>query len=182
MKVVGMDPGLRNFGICIAELDKDNVHLEFIEMATFTTKPCKDLTKVQDLIMRGDNMVDNLTYYVEQGEDYANVFACCVEGFSRPPSVTSAIMLGAANGIVSALIARWSPEVISVETPQHIRKSILPQANKKTPSEELVHAHLLDTYPEVADWHSRHPKYMHEHVLDAVAAVVAAAHDGRFLP
>jgi len=182
MKVIGMDPGLRNFGICVAEVDPESYKVDFLDMTTLRTTPCDTLIKAQDLIMRADNMTHDIIHFVEKGHGEADIFAMCVEGFSRPPSVTSAIMLGAAHGIVGALTQRWNPEVIHVQSPQAIRKSLIELPKKKTPPEEMVHEMLLNSWPEVKEWHSRTPKYMHEHVLDAVAAVASASSIGRFLP
>lgn len=52
--------------------------------------------------------------------------------------------------------------------------------SKKVPHEEDVHLALLDQYDSVAIWKAVTPKYMHEHVLDAVAAVEAARREGMF--
>lgn len=182
MKVIGMDPGIRNFGICVGHIHLGGSNVAFSKMTTMRTTPCKELSAAQDLIMRCDNLTRDLDYYVNEGQEVHDVYAVCIEGFSRPPNVTSAIKLGAANGVVGALVERWCPEVIYIRSPQDIRRGVLPMPSKKVPAEEDVHAALLGRYDEVAVWKAVTPKYMHEHVLDAVAAVEAAKEEGAFLP
>ena len=131
--------------------------------------------------MRAEDLTSDLRYFVEEGGDVFNVFALCVEGFSRPPNVMSAIKLGASHGAIGAMAARWLPEVVYVEQPQAIRKTVMGVKKGKTPPEEHVHKFLLERYLELSVLLAPRNKGDHPHILDAAACVVAAHREGRFL-
>jgi len=172
--IVGLDPGFANFGVVTAWNLRGG--LVFDRGAVIKTRPCKDLSKAEDLISRSDSLAQDLAWFVEQGRP-PDVFAVCCEGFSRPPHAGTAIKLGAANGIVGALCSRWTPNVISVETPSNIRKRIF--GAKRTPPEADVHAWLIELYRELGPILEDYCKGDRLHILDAAAAVVAAFKQGR---
>lgn len=177
--IVGIDPGFANLGVVIASKPRQINDVVFVKVGCMRTSPCKELSAAQDLVMRADDLAADLRYFVEEGKEYADVYAVCVEGFSRPPSVTSAIKLGASHGVIGGLIADWCPEVIYVDQPQAIRKEVMGVEKGKTPPEDEVHAFLLARYPELAQLLEPHNKGDFPHILDAAACVVAAYKRGR---
>lgn len=176
--IVGIDPGFANLGVVIAEQPK-GLDVVFTKVGCMKTSPCKGLSAAQDLVMRADDLALDLRYFVEEGAWHADVYAMCVEGFSRPPSVTSAIKLGASHGVIGGLIADWCPEVIYVDQPQAIRKLVMGVEKGKTPPEEKVHKYLLERYPELGKLLEGRNKGDIPHILDAAACVVAAYNMGR---
>lgn len=180
MIIVGIDPGFANLGVVIASMPRQIDDVVFTKVGCMRTSPCKVLSAAQDLVMRADDLAANLRYFVEEGKEYPDVYAVCAEGFSRPPSVTSAIKLGASHGVIGGLIADWCPEVIYIDQPQAIRKLVMRVEKGKTPPEEHVHKYLLGCYPELDKLLGGHNKGDRPHILDAAACVVAAYHIGRF--
>lgn len=178
--IVGIDPGFAALGVVVAAQPRGIDDLVFLRVGCMKTSKCGDLSAGQDLIMRADDLATDLAYFVEQGHT-PDVYAVCVEGFSRPPNVGSAIKLGASHGVIASCIARWLPEVVYVEQPQHIRKRVLDIEKGRTPAEEDVHAHLLERYPELAQLLEGGRKGDRPHILDAAAAVVAAYKEGRLV-
>lgn len=176
--IVGVDPGFANLGVVIAE-KPPGLDVVFIKVGCMRTSLRKELSAAQDLVMRAGNLAANLRYFVEGGKEDADVYAVCVEGFSRPPSVTSAIKLGASHGIIGGLIADWCPEVIYVDQPQAIRKLVMGSGKGKTPPEEKVHEYLLFRYPELGKLLEGRNKGDIPHILDAAACVAAAYIMGR---
>jgi Holliday junction resolvasome RuvABC endonuclease subunit len=178
--IVGIDPGWASLGVVIASQPRGVDDVVFTKVGCMKSAKYKDLTAAQDLTMRADILAHNLAHFVEEGKfPEPDVFAVCVEGMSYPRHTQAAVKLGAANGVVGALVARWEPEVVYVEQPQHIRKRVLDIEKGRTPAEEDVHAHLLERYPELAQLLEGGRKGDRPHILDAAAAVVAAYKEGR---
>lgn len=165
LKVIGMDPGLANFGIVSAEYGAGG-ELAFTRVATMETTPCKDLSKGEDLIDRCWDLGRSINWWVT-----VHPYTVCVEAFSRPPNATSAIMLGSAHGVVGSLLSLWWPEELFVSSPQDIRKAVMHQ--EKVPKEEAVHEFLLENYPELKKFYDKDTKDRSRHWLDAAASVVA---------
>jgi Holliday junction resolvasome RuvABC endonuclease subunit len=115
--------------------------------------------------------MNDLCYFIGEG----SVYALCIEAFSRPPNVGSAIKLGASHGVLGAVARNYWPEIIYVETPQAVRKRVMGVAKGKTPPEDEVHAWLLARYPELDALMGGGRR----HMLDAAAVVVAALNEGR---
>jgi len=180
--IVGIDPGFANLGVVIASKPRQIDDVVFTKVGCMKTSPCKELSAAQDLILRSDDLTYNLRYFVRGGGDsdgeYPSVYAMCVEGFSRPPNVISAIKLGASHGAIGCLVSEWQPEVVVVEQPQAIRKAVMGVEKGKTPPEDEVHAFLLERYPELAQLLETHNKGDRPHILDAAACVVGAYKKG----
>jgi len=172
--IVGIDPGFANLGVVIASKPRQIDDVVFTKVGCLKTSVCKEISAAQDLVMRADDLAASLRYFVEEGKEYADVYAVCVEGFSRPPSVTSAIKLGASHGVIGGLISEWHTGVVYVDQPQAIRKLVMGVEKGKTPPEDEVHAFLLERYPELAQLLEGRNKGDIPHILDAAACVVAA--------
>jgi Holliday junction resolvasome RuvABC endonuclease subunit len=183
MRIIGFDPGLASLGVVIASVPRQIDDIVFTKVGFVSTTKCDTLSVAADLTMRAGELAANLVYFVEEGREYdCDIFAACIEGMSYPPHTQAAVKLGAANGVIGALLARWNPEVIYVEQPQRIRKDVLGTASGRVPSEESVHAHLLERYPELSTLLQSSRNVAKPHILDAAACVVAAYRAGRLDP
>ncbi len=164
MKVIGMDPGFANFGLVSAEVS-DTYGLRFTNVATFVTKPCKELSAAQDLISRIEDTHLDVACWVGGG-----VQVLCIEGMSHPPNSSSAVKLGASHGMAASLSSMWVPERTYVESPQHIRKTV---TGDKKPTEQQAHDVLLAAHPELKTFYDTATKGARVHWMDAACAVLA---------
>jgi Holliday junction resolvasome RuvABC endonuclease subunit len=183
MRIIGFDPGFASLGVAIASIPRQIDDVVFTRVGCISTTKCDELSAAADLTMRASAIAENLIYFVEEGREYdCDIFAVCIEGMSYPRHTQAAVKLGAANGVVGSLLARWLPEVVVVEQPQRIRKDVLGIKSGRVPSEESVHAHLLERYPELSTLLQSSRNVAKPHILDAAACVVAAYRAGRLDP
>lgn len=167
--IYGFDPGFASFGFVTAVPDGEG--FTFTDARCIVTRPNSAYPKATDLLVRSQLIAEALKFWITAP------YAFCIEAMSYPRNASSAVKLGASHGILAALLAEHYPDVIYVESPQHIRKTVTGLAK---PTEEETHDWLL-VHTNIADLIKDMRKGERPHVLDAAATVAAAFKEGRMV-
>lgn len=168
MKLIGIDPGLAAFGVCVAEVSATELRFKTVEV--WTTKPAghaRRLRKSDDTGERSRTIAARLHQLIVSQKPVA----LCIEATALPfgrvrSSVVS--MLGRVRGVVDALAEVHQLPVLE-ETPQRIKLAAAGAANA---NKDAVREALESTHPELsALWPTQ--SSLLEHAADACATVHA---------
>lgn len=166
--VVGIDPGLANFGLSAAKLGKQT--LDPILMEVLTTDKSNAKQKVlasDDMDRRANGLAKEFQLYLLRLEQIGQIVAFCIEATSFPRSSSAAAKTALSRGIVVGEAARRDIPLIAC-TPQEIKNHI---CGKKNASKKEVEAAICKKYPGIEDLISVKAKTKHEHCYDAMGAI-----------
>lgn len=174
LKLIGLDPGLANFGIAIAELPNlGSGKPKFTHLDVWRTEPSKQLKRIRKM----DDTAERCSYLALQLHDLVQAhrpIAICVEAIALPyrpgrgmqTSVISA--LGRVRGLIDMLAVAHQLPVLE-ESPQRVKKLATGIINA---SKESMSLHLGVEYPELEEmW--PHQKGLREHAADAAGVIHA---------
>lgn len=174
LKLIGLDPGLANFGWSIAELPNlGSGKPRFINAGAWRTEPSKELKRLRKM----DDTAERCTHLAELLRDLVEAhrpIALCVEAIALPYrpgrgmqiSVISA--LGRVRGLIDMLAAERQLAVLE-ESPQRVKKLI---AGTIGATKATVQEALEREYPELRSiWPTQ--LTLLEHAADACAAIHA---------
>lgn len=171
LKLIGIDPGLANFGVSVAELPNlGSGKPHFVYLEVWRTAPSKELGRLRKL----DDTAERVSHLALQLHDLVlahQPVAICVEAIALPygkiqSSVISA--LGRVRGVIDALSQVHHLAVLE-ETSMRLKK--LATGKKGASKAEVVEA-MEREYPELRQlWPPQ--KTQLEHAGDAAAAVHA---------
>lgn len=163
--VLGVDPGLRNYGFAVLELRAEGPWL--FDCGCITTTKRKG-EKWDDGFLRSTRELAEALSNLATGLG-GQLVAVVTEAYSRPPHSTSAAMVGAAWALTVAMLGHVP---IVQASPQQVRKSLLGKGNgAKAEVHEVVRERHLSRLAELADCL---PRGRMEHPLDAIAAFEAS--------
>lgn len=174
LKLIGLDPGLANFGIAVAELPNlGSGKPRFIELKALRTEPSKDKKKLRKM----DDTAERCTYLAEQLNDLVlahKPIALCVEAIALPyrpgraPQTSVISALGRVRGLIDMLAVVHQLPVLE-ESPQRVKKAATGSIGS---TKSLVQEALEREYPELRElWPPQ--RTLHEHAADACGAIHA---------
>lgn len=167
MKVLGIDPGLANMGLCVVELKPRTEEVVFLEVLT-TEKSNKkqNILVSSDTFRRCREMAASLNRVLVQ----QNPSIIAVESMSFPRNASSAAKTAVTWGIIGTLAELYDLPVVQA-SPQEIKKCL---CGKRTASKLDVQAELKLHFPDAfQSFVERYPQSKHEHGFDAVGVVFA---------
>lgn len=171
LKVVGLDPSLRNWGIAIGSIPLDTGILTITDIKTICTEPMpkgsKETKSTHDI-----NTAKHLYQGVQDAVSDADIV--CVEVPYGSQDVKAAVGRGICLGVLGSL----EPTNFIYVTPQSVKKIIGSPSATKAESVALAHKR----HPE-ADWPMWNGKVSvgkSEHCADAIHAIYAAAQTKTF--
>lgn len=177
MKVLGVDPGLANFGWCLATYDQGILHVD--DMGTVRTEKSKrKLTDSEDNHVRGQKIAECLealvlAFNTETQRHEVQVECICAEAMSYVPSAANAAKMSRSWGVVDTISYQTRVAVLQ-RSPQEIK---IATAGSKKASKAGVIAAMSEAYPEIRNMLAPWPKGQHEHMVDALGAIVACLDD-----
>lgn len=170
MKVLGIDPGLANFGIGVLALGEDRDHV--FDLRVVRTKPTpkkRRIRKADDLADRFQDIARELRSMIT-----ADVVAIGVEAAAFPPGrgAQKAVIhaLGRARGLVDMIACEHQLPVFEM-FPQELKKGT---TGRQDSSKADIREALEKLYPEVVDFWPPQEGAI-EHAGDALAAARIAA-------
>jgi crossover junction endodeoxyribonuclease RuvC len=166
VRLLGIDPGLANFGYavveCVSRNDRKLLNLGLITTAKSDKK--KAVRSSDDNTRRAREIFDPISQIVT----LHGIKVICAEAMSFPRSSSAAHKLGISWGLVVALSCHHSLPIVQA-SPQDIKNRLC--ANKKA-SKEDVQLALHQLYGADAD-PDQFTKTKREHPFDALGAVEA---------
>lgn len=177
LKIVGMDPSLRNWGMSKTLYDPETGSLEILEFdliqpelpkAKSVKQGEKDILSAQQLFARA--------YHFTQDADFI-----CVEVPVGSQSARAMVSYATCTAVLGALLATGR-EIVAV-SPQDVKKVIgNPQATKHEVIEWVTFRHPLAPYPMFKkNGQVLISEAKAEHLCDSVVAIYAGMHKKRFL-
>lgn len=163
MYVLGCDPGLKNFGYVVIDLES----LVHAEVGVFVTEKSRNKVLVaEDNMRRAQELAE---YFRDICEEYQPV-AICTEGMSFPQNSGAATKIALSWGVVAA-VAEANHLPIVQTSPQALKKKLCGRRNatKKDVEDAVM---MIWPWTAVSDFQ---PKGLREHVVDAYASVICAA-------
>jgi len=172
MLVLGVDPGLANFGWAAVELGRDTERV--LAAGNLRTSPSSRKARVlasSDTARRARELRTGLAGALAGLRSDADpLVAVCAESMSYPRAAKAAHMLGVAWGIAVAEADVYGVPIAQA-SPQQVKATL---TGRKDASKDDVLSALVERYGEVALASILSlPKTHREHPADALAAVVA---------
>ncbi len=166
VRVVGIDPGLANCGIAVAEADANEITVREAFVVSTESQSKKLRVHVShDSIRRAKELADVLASYI------GNADIVAMEGISLPRHASSAGKLCLSFGVIAALCEIRQVPLVQF-SPQEVKK-FFPNGKTKEPRVEwaLLHHH---------DLMARLPLTKREHAADAIGICYLATRDDYF--
>ena len=170
LKIVGLDPSLRNWGIAIGSVPLDTGIMKVTDLSTVHTHPLDD-PKISKSTW---DIQSARTLYTGVQDAIKDADIVCVEVPYGSQDVKAAVGRGICLGILGSLTGKHFIYV----TPQSVKKII---GDPKATKAESV-ALAVKRHPE-ANWPTHHGKVSvtkAEHQADAIHAIYAAAQTKQF--
>jgi hypothetical protein len=176
IKVAGLDPSMRNFGMVKGELDiiSSSFFPDEIELIkTNTGKDTKTVRKNSDDLRRASEMYTKMSTFLE---DVSLVFVEIPVGSQSARAMAS---YGMCIGVLASIQGKGLIQV----TPTEVK---LAACNKKTATKKEMIAWATNKYPSI-NWFTRKLHGVqeitgaNEHIADAIAAVHAGMKTNQFI-
>lgn len=166
--VIGIDPGLANFGLSAARLNKSDIEPILMDVLV-TTKSDKKLKVLvsDDNDRRGDELSKMFQEHLLRLEQVGTIVAFAVEATSYPRSSSAAAKTAISRGIVIGEAARRNIPLISCR-PQEMKDYL---CGRKNASKQDVKDALCQKFSSVSDMVSGINEGKHEHCFDALGAI-----------
>ena len=177
MKLLGIDGGFSNVGWCLATY-KDGL-LQVDDMGVIRTEKTKTKTPDSvDNVARAQRIAEYLEALVlrfdpDIGRTEVSVQCICSEAMSHPPHASTAAKLSLTWGVIATLAYMTSLPVLQ-RTPQTIKFAVT--GSKKASKADMLAA-LSAEYREIPALLAPWPATRHEHMVDALGAIVACLDD-----
>lgn len=171
IKIVGLDPSLRNWGIAIGSASLDTGTLTITDLQTVTTEPLPKGAKVSKSTwdIQSANKLFTAVHAICKDADII-----CVEVPYGSQDVKAAVGRGICLGVLGSL---YSNKLVFV-TPQSVKKIIGDKAATKADSVALaVSKHPEANWPM---WQGKVSVTKAEHSADAIHAIYAGAQTKEF--
>jgi Holliday junction resolvasome RuvABC endonuclease subunit len=177
VKILGLDQGFSNFGWCLATYENEMLTVDDMGMIC-TQKSKLKVPMSEDNSRRTRHIVSCvealvLKFDVEDQRTRVTVDCICSEAMSHPPSASVATKLGRVWGIVDTLSYMTKLPVLH-RSPADIKLAV---TGSRKASKALMVESLAQAYPEIRPLLAPWPKGKHEHMVDALGAVVACLDD-----
>lgn len=171
--VVGIDPSLRNTGICVAELNEDNTAIDkILRLHLAKTEPPKQKTQRKSSadFQSAVEVAAMMRHLV--GEYDARVT------FAEIPSGTQSARASFALGIALGMVASLSPVPIEVTA----RQAKMASAGVASATKDEMIEWATELYPKAPWMRQRNGKVLkaNEHLADAVAIIHAGLQTSQF--
>lgn len=171
LKLVGLDPSLRNWGIAIGDVPLDTGQLQITDLQTITTEPLPKGAKVSKSTWDIQSAND---LYVGVQTAIKDADIICVEVPYGSQDVKAAVGRGICLGVLGSLEGK---NFIYV-TPQSVKKIIGdPKASKAESVALAVKRHPEGKWPM---WQGKVSVTKAEHQADAIHAIYAGAQTKEF--
>lgn len=164
MMVLGIDPGLANFGWAILDVATQRVESMGVTRTKHRAGKKGDVSAASDLHARGKIIASALAGLPE-------VAMICAESISFPRHASSAAKLARAWGVVDAISDMRAVPLVQA-SPKEIKLAVTGAASA---SKDAVIASIREHHESVAmtAFCRTHPKGVHEHAFDAIGAAIA---------
>lgn len=174
--VLGVDPGLANFGWALVELEPNGAE-RFVECGVMSTEKSQRKGNVlasDDNMRRARELHDGLLGVLRTvGKVYpcgdANIVAIAAEAMSFVRAASAAAKLAMSWGVLAAFSAYRDMPIVQA-SPQLIKKTMCGVATATKEDVQRAIAERFGTHPDAMFSHLR--KTEREHAADALAAIV----------
>jgi Holliday junction resolvasome RuvABC endonuclease subunit len=186
--IVGFDPGLASFGMCIAELDENGAHrgarpddaLRIIRLSLFESKPTDKKLKLlasSDWARRGQE----LSRFIQREIDGGTVGIVVTESLSPVRNAVSSMLMGISFGVILDFVAHLDC-TFTCATPQAIKKATGGKISaSKTEIEDGVRRFLPSQAAKLDSLVCQIPEgEKRGHPFDALAAILTCWDDEIF--
>lgn len=168
IKLIGLDPSLRNFGVSKAYFDPSTKSLDIYDGFVIQSKPTKSKSQAKQDIETAYSTFNCLSPLIAE-VDY---FTAEVPTGSR--SSRAMASYGICLGILGSLVAT-NPNFYHC-TPYDVKKVV---GTKETSKEEIIEW-VKQTYPSVLSWLPK-TKNKAEHICDSIVTLHLLTHNPDFL-
>jgi Holliday junction resolvasome RuvABC endonuclease subunit len=177
VKILGIDGGFANFGWCLATFENDVLHVD--DMGVICTQKSKQAIPASvDNLQRAQKIAEALETLVlkfnpdDQRTD-VQVDCICSEAMSFPPHASTAAKLSLSWGIL-ATVSYMTRLPVLQRTPAAIK---LAATGSRKASKAAMKESLVESHPEIRALLAPWPDKKHEHMVDALGAIVACLDD-----
>lgn len=167
VRVLGIDPGLANMGVCVVELDGKDIKVVFLEvLATQKSSKKKEVLASSDTVRRARELANALNAVVVRQRP----MVMAVEAMSYPRNASSAAKTAVSWGVLATLAELFDLPMVQA-SPQDMKKAL---CGNRSASKVEVQKELESHFPGAFhDFVTRYPKAQHEHGFDALGVVFA---------
>lgn len=168
IKLIGLDPSLRNFGVSIGFYDTVTKSLEITNGFVICSKPNhKKLTQANQDVLTTKSIFTELSTHIVDCDYWT------AELPTGSQSSRAMASYGICIGIIGSLVVS-NPNFISC-TPYDVKKVV----GIKTTDKEQIINWVTHTYPNILTWLPK-AKNKQEHICDSIVAMHLLVHNPKF--
>jgi Holliday junction resolvasome RuvABC endonuclease subunit len=177
MRLLGIDGGFANLGWCLANYDGKVLRVD--DMGMICTQKSKQRIPVsEDNVTRTQHIaevLESLVLRFDTDEQMVKVQVDCIcaEAMSFPPHASTAAKLSLVWGVLATLAYSTKLPILQ-RTPVAIKFAV---TESKKANKHAMEAALVASHPEIRPLLEPWPAGRHEHMVDALGAIVACLDD-----